>query len=395
MAAANILPQNPHERTDMPKKATSEKRSIPRKTELLLWVRAGGRCEFDGCNEYLIAHHVTQRKGKYGEVAHIVAFSDAGPRGDAERPSEIHEVDNLMLLCHRCHVLIDRERPDDFPVDVLRKHKIEHEERILRLTEAKPDRKTTVLQLRARVNGQIVTIPPADVWDAVAPRYPADSQGVVIDLTALDDAAPGYYALASQTIERRLATIYDAGMAGEAVSHISLFALAPMPLLIYCGTQLSNKVPVDFYQRHRDTQNWTWKNDGSVADYIIKKHSAGADVGKVALLLSLSGAIDQSRLPDEIDSDYSIYEVTVDGAPDPTFLGRRESLERFRLVYHEAMARILATHGQIRELALFPAVPAPIAVACGYELLSKVYPSLKIYDNDKRSSGWRHIMNVS
>lgn len=136
----------------MPNSNALERRSLPRKTELLLWVRAGGRCEFDGCNEYLIAHHVTQRKGKYGEVAHIVAFSDAGPRGDDDRPEQIHDVDNLMLLCHRCHVLIDRERPDDFPVNVLRKHKIEHEERILRLTEAKPHRRTTVLQLRARVN---------------------------------------------------------------------------------------------------------------------------------------------------------------------------------------------------------------------------------------------------
>lgn len=184
-------------------------------------------------------------------------------------------------------------------------------------------------------------------------------------------------------------------MAGEAVSHISLFALAPMPLLVYCGTRLSNKVPVDFYQRHRDTQTWTWKNDGVVTDYIITKHRAGADVGKVALLLSLSGVIDQSRLPDEINSDYSIYEIAVDGTSDPTFLGRRESLERFRLIYHEAMGRILAAHGQIHELALFPAVPAPIAVACGYELLPKVYPALKIYDNDKRVGGWRHVMNVS
>src|SRR6266487_4552502 len=92
-----------------------EVRSLPRKTELLLWVMAGGRCEFDGCNKYLVAHHLTQATGKYGEVAHVIAFSERGPRGRIT-VKKIHEIENLMLLCHSCHVLVDRERPQDFSV---------------------------------------------------------------------------------------------------------------------------------------------------------------------------------------------------------------------------------------------------------------------------------------
>jgi hypothetical protein len=27
-------------------------------------------------------------------------------------------------------------------------------------------------------------------------------------------------------------------------------------------TRLSNKIPTDLFQRHRDTENWTWKTHG-------------------------------------------------------------------------------------------------------------------------------------
>ena len=74
----------------------------------MLFVRAGGRCEFDGCNSYLLEHHLTLTEGNFAEIAHVVAFKPDGPRGhEGTRPEEIHDVDNLMLLCPRCHKLID------------------------------------------------------------------------------------------------------------------------------------------------------------------------------------------------------------------------------------------------------------------------------------------------
>jgi hypothetical protein len=107
-------------------------RHIPWKTRLILWVYAGGRCEFDGCNEYLLKHHVTLDAVNLGELAHVVAFEPGGPRGDdGERPDDIHAVSNLMLLCPRCHKLIDDSGTKDrFSRETLVRHKREHEERI-------------------------------------------------------------------------------------------------------------------------------------------------------------------------------------------------------------------------------------------------------------------------
>src|SRR5438094_9912673 len=49
-------------------------RRIPDLTRLLLFVRAGGRCEFDGCPRYLMEHPVTLTEGNLAQVAHVVAF---------------------------------------------------------------------------------------------------------------------------------------------------------------------------------------------------------------------------------------------------------------------------------------------------------------------------------
>ncbi len=179
-------------------------RKVPPKTALLLWVRAGGRCEFDGCNEYLLQHHVTLADVNLGELAHIVAFKPDGPRGsDPTRSHEIHDISNLMLLCPRCHKLIDDPATKDkYTRATLVRHKEEHEERIFRLTAAKPERKTSIIQLLAKIGGQVVAIPKADIWDAVAPMYPADARGCVIDLSALEDGGEAYYTLAAEQITR-------------------------------------------------------------------------------------------------------------------------------------------------------------------------------------------------
>ena len=79
--------------------------------------------------------------------------------------------------------------------------------------------------------------------------------------------------------------------------HISLFALAPIPLLVYLGSKLSNKVPVDVFQRHRDTEDWVWKDSGTPAEYHFDKIREGRGRGCIALILSLSGKIKPGGMP--------------------------------------------------------------------------------------------------
>lgn len=371
-------------------------RKIKELVRLLLFVRAGGRCEFDGCNEYLLHHHLTLTEGNFAQIAHIVAFKSDGPRGESgPRPVDINNVSNLMLLCPKCHKLID-DNPTLYTKITLEEYKTRHEGRIYHVTGLGPDLKTTIVQLKANIGGQAVAIPASQITEAVAPRYPTDLRGFIIDLTNIHGDDRAYLQTAAQNIKREVELLFAPGMDVEKTRHISLFALAPMPLLVYLGRQLGNKIPLELYQRHRDTENWTWKVDSRPVSYETRLLRSGSDRSKVAVMLSISGMIGIDNLPEEINESYYVYELTLSGAtPTPAFLRAREDVSRFKEAYQAFLREIMRDHGILPAIHMFPAMPTPLAVLCGRELLSKVDPTLLVYDYDKAKGGFSFAMEVN
>jgi hypothetical protein len=374
-------------------------RDIKPQTTLLLYVVAGGRCEFEGCNKYVVRHPLTHDYGNYGQRAHIVAFKKGGTRGDeGDRPEDINSLDNLMLLCPPCHHLVDKVKPQDYPRELLEKYKREHEERIFWQTEAKPDYKTTVVQFKALINGHMVDIPVPNVKAAVASsrRYMTDPRGYLIDLTGIKGDGAAFYLAARESIKISVAKLYEGGMDLEKTQHISLFALAPMPLLIYLGNQLSNKIAVDAFQRHRDTDDWVWKTSGDPVGHEFKTVREGTDKTKVALLFSLSGTLGLEKLPPVITPDFYVYEITVaTGVPNPMYLRLKADLEDFRHLYRRTLRVIESAHPALTEIHFFPACPAPVAVYIGLDVLPKIDPALIVYDNDKAKGGFNFVFEVN
>jgi hypothetical protein len=363
---------------------------------VILFVRAGGRCEFDGCNKYVLEHHVTLTEGNFAEVAHIVAFRPDGPRGRAgKRPLEINNATNLMVLCPGCHKLVD-DNPARYKRRTLQEYKDHHERHVRHMTGLSPELKTSILVFTANIGEQTAFIPFEQILEAVSPRYPASRPGKIIDLTAIPIGDASSIKTAQEAIRRGIAPLYDAGGETQTVKHLSVFALAPMPLLIDLGARLSNKIPTDLFQRHRDKENWAWKRSGSSVCYQCKRLRRGSDRRNVAMIASLSGTIRLRDLPKEIDRSYSIYELTLKGrTPNPTFLRTKPDLENFRLAYQATLATIMRNHGTIKSLRFFPAVPAPVAILCGRELLPKVHPELLVYDFDKEKVGFTYQLKVN
>jgi hypothetical protein len=355
-------------------------RTIKPMERLLLFVRAGGRCQFDGCNEYLLEDALTLTEGNFSEVAHIVAFREDGPRGkDASRPAKINQIDNLMLLCAKHHKLID-DNPEDYTRHSLDTYKRSHEERIKHVTGLGANRKTAVLVFKAPIAGQTVAVPFDHVVEATSPRYPMSRDPLTIDLTQIPTTTHEHLQTSCDAIAPRVAALFapegDAAKAG----HVSVFAIGPIPCLVFLGRELTNKVPVDVFQRHRDTERWTWKQDGPPVAYAFRRVRDGAK-DKVAVAMSLSGTIDIVNLPSDVVDGATVYEFTLDGAtPSTSFLRTRADLDAFRIAYQEFLATLLQQHGTLDSVALFPAVPAPIAVLCGRELLPKVHPRLRVFD---------------
>lgn len=370
-------------------------RNLGERRRLEICVRAGGRCEFDGCNRNLFQAPVTMRDGVFGQIAHIIAFSDRGPRGSESSSSPtIHALENLMLLCHDHHKEID-DNPLDYSVETLRRHKEAHETRVRLVLDLGPAQATFVAVVCAPVARRAVAVTRDQVIAATAPRWPRNKEFARIDLGCMDDRSPSFIKAACDSLDLRLSELQRPGSELLAIGHLSLFALAPIPLLVHLGATLTDKVQVELYQRHRDTEDWTWKLDGAPAEYTFRRVSQGQGAG-VALVLPLSGPIQLSDLPPPVVAQSTVYEIGLGATtPDTGFLRTRRDLERFVSLYQQALGEIRAAHGQVTTIDLFPAVPAPVAVACGRGLLPKVSPALRVFDYEKGRGGFNPVVEVN
>lgn len=386
-----------------PKKALKRLlvRDVGDKNRLLLYVLAGGRCEFDGCQRYLIEHPLTRNRGNFAQIAHICAFSSGGPRANKKLDiKSVNALDNLMLLCPQCHKQVDDE-PKQWTAPVLRRHKKAHEERIYKLTSTRPDRYTVALWLRGQIHGRIPTLSLAEMQEAVSPRHVGERDVCEIDLTQQeDDSSDAYWKQGTKTIRRRVARFYDETFDSGPVRHASVFGLARIPLLVFLGQCLSDKAPNTLYQRHRNpnrqAQTWRWKVSGRIARYRMRCLRRGSDPNRVALLLSLSDRINRKILPEEVDESFSIYELTLDGQrPSYFYLEREKSVDSFTQAYLAALDDgILDDHPDLNELFVFPAVPAPIAIAMGRDLLPARHPTLVVYDLVKDNGVSKYIRTI-
>ncbi len=371
-------------------------REVPEKTRLFLFVRAAGRCQFDGCNRYLLEHHLTNTDGNFAQMAHIWAFSRRGPRSRGEGKQTVHDISNLMLLCGNCHKLVD-DHPDEYTTEVLRKHKLAHESRIFMLTGTHPDRHTVALVLVARIAGRTVSVSLPEMQQAVAPRYLGARDVITVDLTAIPDHPSGdYWKAAATAIRSKVQLMYEQDSEHGPIRHLSVFALGAIPLLVHLGTCLSDKVPLTLYQRHRDTDAWTWKEDGETVRYEFRTLQDGGCSTSVALLLSLSGRIRQDDLPPLIDASFTTYEITLASVePTPRFLDLEASLQAFQEIFMSSVRHLVASHPGLRTIHLFPATPAPVAISVGRDLMPKRDPAVLVYDYDRRVGGFIPTLEVN
>ena len=125
----------------MPSRPRRAREPFSLKTTKLLWGMAAGLCSHPQCRRPLVAEESDVDPARpLGEMAHIVARSPEGPRGDASFPRDQRdEYANLILLCAHHHTEIDAQ-PDTFPVDLLHQWKQDHETWVQqRLTESLPN----------------------------------------------------------------------------------------------------------------------------------------------------------------------------------------------------------------------------------------------------------------
>ena len=282
--------------------------SVPEKVRLLLWGKAAGRCEYDGCNVPLWQDSVTKAEFNTAYVAHIIADSPDGPRGDKVLSDLLNaDLSNLMLMCDEHHRLIDRHDVEGHPVERLREMKLRHETRIELLSGIGTERQSHVLLYGANIGAHSSHLSLKDAAEAMVPEhYPAEARPIELSLlnSSATDLDAKYWDLERDHLRRMVAKLVSPRLAQRELRHISIFALAPQPLLMLLGYLLSDIPTADAYQRHREPPGWKWKDETDVEAFTLYEPDQFS--GPPALVLSLSATITDSRVhavlgPDALD----------------------------------------------------------------------------------------------
>ena len=377
------------------------RKNVPLHTKLKLFGKSAGRCEFSGCNKLVWRNDLTLTDGNFGEVAHIIAASEDGPRGNEKSADLQIEFDNLMLVCQKCHKEID-DNPETYPAKLLSEWKWKHEDRIEIQTRHPEDiHKSTVLLFSVNIGDRIVPINSEAYRNAMFPKYPIDEKGINITKNNFDGHSDSEYwqAFASE-IQRKIRWSFEEGIDEEKIKHLSVFAIGPMPLLMFLGKCIGDTVPADLYQSHRniaDTNHtWSWPREEEDLEtcYIVNSIRSNENDINVAIVLSLSGKIRGDRYEQLVSENFSVYEITIE-EPSIHFLKSRKQLDGFSREYRKLLNKIQATHGDSCKISIIPAVPAPVAVECGRVLLPKSDPEIFAYEYDNSQDRFRRVLKVN
>ena len=106
----------------------AKSRNYAKRTLQILFGLSGNQCAAPGCTSPIIAP-ATEKSDEaiIGQIAHIYAHSDKGPRGNPDMPESERDLPpNLLLLCGVHHPLVDKQE-ETYPADMLLEWKREHE----------------------------------------------------------------------------------------------------------------------------------------------------------------------------------------------------------------------------------------------------------------------------
>jgi len=142
------------------------------RTLKILFTYSGNVCARPGCENPIIKNR-TQLSDNHvlGQISHIHAASDYGPRADPSLSEEARNgPDNLILLCPTCHDVVDGQY-ETYPPELLKRWKDDHERQFReRMSATITDLGYAELDIAAKAllvhhkstEGDLRSVPPAD-----------------------------------------------------------------------------------------------------------------------------------------------------------------------------------------------------------------------------------------
>ena len=353
-----------------------------------LWARTAGRCTI--CNRRLLGDQRTYMHSVLlAELAHNIGATggDGSPRSkDAENVDDTEAEENLLLLCHDCHKIIDNpDHIDFFPPEKLRQIKESFERRVEMVTENGGLTRTAALRVGCLIRGSLAMASQREIAETLlAVNY----LGLVEtqrsgDFTCRINGSAGglgFWDAAQQSINDTIAQVRQAVDTGD-VEHISVFAIAPVPLLIYLGWHLDDKTPTRLFQKHRDQFiGWSWSDQGDPVEFDIVASEQDASAEDVALVCALTSEVDRAALPPAVDGTPIIEVRPARVSPGPNLLSHEQSLANFAEQWRAALAMAEASFPSAKRWHLIASAPVTASIEAGRALVRDIHPPVMLYE---------------
>ncbi|WP_017197439.1 SAVED domain-containing protein [Arthrobacter sp. M2012083] len=353
-----------------------------------LWARTAGRCTI--CNRRLLGDQRTYLHSVLlAELAHNIGATDGdgSPRSkqnDGVDDTEAEE--NLLLLCHDCHKIIDNpDHIDFFPPEKLREIKESFERRVEMVTENGGLTRTAALRIGCLIRGSLAMASRREVAETLlAVNY----LGLVEtqrsgDFACRINGSPGgrgFWEAAQQSIDDTIAQVRQAVESGD-VDHISVFAIASVPLLVYLGWHLDDKTPTRLFQKHRDQfVGWSWNDQGNPVDFEIVAPEDDASAEDVVLVCALTSEVTHSAFPSAVDGAPVIEVRPIEHSPGPNLLSHEQSLANFADRWRAALAMAESRFPSAKRWHLIASAPVTASIEAGRALVRDIHPPVTVYE---------------
>lgn len=374
-------------------------RHINPTAEKELWAKSAGRCQFNGCNRILYKSPVTQELVNISEKAHIYSFSEDGPRGWSEEletdQTQINDIDNLMLLCHDCHKAIDKDIDGDkYSADLLKKWKNEHEQRVFIASNIVIDKTSHVVLYSANIGDEKSPINKSQALQAMFPdKYPVSDIPISLPTSLpFTDKDKIFWETEVQNLEVSFREILLPKIKENNPSDFSIFAMAPMPLLIKLGSLFTDKISVDTYQPIREPKTWRWQEEPKDFEFIVTNDKEYEK--EPVLILSLSGKISRDRIYQVTGQNVNIWEITVpESFLNNDFMRSKAQLSLFRKEMRKLMVQINEKHSK-KTLKIFPAMPISCAIELGRVRMPKSDIQWIVYDQNNKADKFIEAITI-
>ena len=372
------------------------KTSISDKIIKQLLIKSGGRCQYMGCNKSLYQDLVTKRNFNQSYIAHIVADSPGGARGDSIRSGLLgNELSNLMLLCDTHHRLIDTEDVVGHPESFLHEMKKKHEERIERLTAISPDMQSHIVTYKTNVGAHTPVLTYESVKEFLLPtHYPALAS--VIDLSLINstqiDKSESFWRNELENLESQFNDQLRPKLRKNEIKHLSLFAFAPIPLLIKLGTLINDIHNVAIHQPIRNPKTWRLNDNHQPSIYSTSEPTKVSSI--VALNISLSATVNNDRITSVLGDNVSIYTLTI-ASPFNDFLQSKKHLQDFSFEVRKLLNFIKSKYDAQTPIHIFPAMPIATAIELGRVWMPKADMPLIIYDENTSNGGFSKVIEIT